>query len=340
MKSEVRNPKSEASAKPEIRTGPERVGGKVTVVLLLWALTLGTASVRAADVLLFSFFRDNGQDGLFLARSADGLQWTELKPPGRSFLPPTVGGKLMRDPCLALGPDGEFRLVWTTGWGKPPTVGYAHSRDLLVWSEQKAVPVMSHEPEARNVWAPELYFDEARQRWLIFWATTIPGRFPETDQTGDDGWNHRIYFTSTADFEVFVPTKLFFNDGFNVIDATLLSVRGKFHLIVKDETLKPVKKHLRIAVGEHPDGPFGSAGPPITTNWVEGPSAVKLGEEFLLYFDHYAKPQYYGAAKSRDLAQWQDISESVKFPAGARHGTVLKVPEVRLRQLETVSSKP
>lgn len=287
---------------------------------------MGASPAHSADVLLFSFFRDNGQDDLFLATSQDGLKWTELKSPGKSFLQPQVGGKLMRDPCLALGPDGTFHMVWTTGWGQPPVIGLAHSTNLLQWSEQKAVPVMQSEPTARNAWASELFYDKAQKRWLIFWSTTIPGRFPETDATGDDGWNHRIYFTATKDFATFAPTKLFYDGGFNVIDATMLKANGKFHLILKDETKTPVKKHLRIATSDRAEGPFGPAGPAITGDWVEGPSAIRIGRAFCIYFDHYGKPQFYGATTSADLMHWQDISDRVSFPKGARHGTVLTVP--------------
>jgi hypothetical protein len=201
----------------------------------------------------------------------------------------------------------------------------AHSKDLLQWSEQKAVAVMSHEPEARNAWAPELFFDTAQQRWLIFWSSTIPGRFPDTEKAGDKGYNHRIYFTTTSDFETYAPTKLLYDGGFNVIDATLLAARGKFYLVVKDETKVPVKKNLRFAVSDRAEGPFGPASPPFTGDWVEGPSAIQIGEEFHIYFDHYARPQYYGAVKSRDLQRWQDISKEVSFPPGTRHGTVLRV---------------
>lgn len=297
-----------------------------------------TSASEADSVLLFSFFRNNGEDGLYLATSRDGLRWTELKPPAKSFLKPTVGGKLMRDPCLALGPDGMFHMVWTTGWGKPPVIGVAHSKDLLEWSEQKAVAVMAHEPESRNAWAPELFYDQTQARWLIFWSTTIPGRFAETGKAGDDGYNHRIYSTTTKDFESYAPTRLFYNDGFNVIDATLLQAKGKFHLIVKDETKTPVKKHLRIATGDRPEGPFSKAGPPFTGDWVEGPSAVQIGEEFFVYFDHYARPQYYGAAKSRDLEHWEDVSKQVSFPPGTRHGTVLRVPESVVKKIESRAS--
>ena len=37
-----------------------------------------------------------------------------------------------------------------------------------------------HEPEAQNCWAPEIVWDDAKQHYLIFWSTTILGRFPGT----------------------------------------------------------------------------------------------------------------------------------------------------------------
>jgi hypothetical protein len=287
--------------------------------------------------LLFSFFRDNGQAGLYLATSDDGLKWTEITPPGKSFIQPQLADKLMRDPCIALGPDGTFHMVWTCGWGKPAVIGIAHSKDLINWSAQKALPVMEKEPDAKNAWAPEIFYDEAKRDWLIYWATTIPGRFPETENSGDN--NHRIYCTTTKDFTNYTPTRLFYDGGFNVIDATMLHARGKFYLVVKDETKFPVQKHLRLAVSDQADGPFSKAGPAITGDWVEGPSAIQLGDEFFIYFDHYGKPQYYGATKSSDLAHWQDISTQVSFPKGARHGTVLKVPGQIVRNLQNLSAK-
>jgi hypothetical protein len=101
---------------------------------------------------LFSSFRDNGQDGLHLAHSRDGLKWFALNG-DRSFLTPTVGTKLIRDPSIARGPDGMFHMVWTTGWWDRG-IGVAHSRDLVTWSDQQFLPVMGHEPEAVNCWAP------------------------------------------------------------------------------------------------------------------------------------------------------------------------------------------
>ena len=272
---------------------------------------------------LFTSFRGNGEDGLHLATSEDGYHWTALNQ-DRSFLRPSVGkGKLMRDPSLAQAKDGTFHLVWTTGW-TDQTIGYASSRDLVHWSEQQALAVMTHEAAARNAWAPELFYDESRNQWLIFWAATIPGRFPETDDSGNNGYNHRIYCTTTKDFKTFSATRLFFDPGFNVIDATILKAAKKHYLVFKDERQTPVKKNLRLAVADSAEGPYTQVSEPFTKDWVEGPTAMKIADEWFVYFDQY-RDHRYGAVKSRDLKHWEDVSNQLSFPAGTRHGTILKI---------------
>ena len=57
---------------------------------------------------------------------------------------------------------------------------------------------------------------------MIFWASTIPGRFPQTAGSSEEKYNHRIYGTTTKDFVTFTPTTLFYDPGFSVIDATFL----------------------------------------------------------------------------------------------------------------------
>ena len=68
----------------------------------------------------------------------------------------------------------------------------AHSKDLITWEGETYVPAMAHEPAAMNTWAPELLYDAPNDRFMIYWATTIPGRFPATDVGGGGGkYNHR-----------------------------------------------------------------------------------------------------------------------------------------------------
>lgn len=301
--------------------------------LFSWvSLTLGGLSAAgnaAVDVpakcYLFSYFIGNGEDGLHLAWSADGLKWQALKD-GKSFLTPSVGGKLMRDPCVTTGPDGTFHMVWTDSWHST-TIGYASSKDLITWSEQKSLSVMADEPTVKNCWAPEIIYDTKWKRFMIFWASTIPGKFPETEFGGKNDSNHRIYATTTTDFEKFSPTKVFFDPGFNCIDSTILPFAGKAVMFFKDETKHPkAMKNLRIATAATPAGPYQVDPEPINPpgSWVEGPSALKVGDEAILYFDAYTQ-HHYAALSSRDLKKWKDVTKELSMPNGIRHGTAFEV---------------
>lgn len=299
---------------------------KIVGLLLLF---INHFTFAQKDIYLFSYFTDNGQDGLHFAYSKDGLNWTSLKE-GKSFLTPAVGkDKLMRDPCIIQAKDGTFHMVWTSGW-HDQIIGYASSKDLINWSEQKAIPVMEHEPTAKNSWAPEVFYDDKKKNYLIFWATTIPGRHGDiADSEREKGWNHRIYATETTDFKTFSPTKLYFNPDFSAIDATILKDGKSYFMFIKNENPNPPQKNIRIIKSKKPSefDVNKVSSEPITGNyWAEGPTAIRIGEYVYVYFDKY-RDHKYGAIRSKDLKNWEDISEQVSFPKGLRHGTVFKVSE-------------
>jgi hypothetical protein len=282
-------------------------------------------------VFLFSYFKGHG-DGLHLAWSEDGFSWMALNNDNPFVTPEAGPEKLMRDPFVLPTADGLFHLVWTAGW-KGRAIGYASSRDLVTWSPQQLLAVMDHEPRAVNCWAPEIFYEETGAQFILYWASSIPGRFPETDLTGDDGLNHRMYYTTTRDFRSFSKTRLFFDAGFNVIDATLARDGEYYLLFFKDETLNPCQKNIRLAIGASIFGGFNNVSPPLTGSyWAEGPSAIKIAGRWIVYFDKY-KLNEIGALCSTDLVHWNDISDQVHFPKGAQHGSVAKLPYGRLRHL-------
>ncbi len=287
------------------------------------------------QVYLFSYFTDNGQDGLHYASSTDGLQWSALRQ-GASYLTPEVGkDKLMRDPCIIRGADGQFHMVWTSGWNDQ-IIGYSSSKDLKNWAPQQAIPVMEHEPTAKNSWAPEVFYDDQQKQYLIFWATTIPGRHSDVaDSEREKGLNHRIYYVTTKDFKKFSGTKLFFNPSFSAIDASLLKKGKWYYMFVKNENPKPAEKNIRITKSRKAAGPYlVEVSAPITGNyWAEGPTAVEIGEYVYVYFDKYIDHQY-GAVRSRDMEHWEDVSDQVKFPKGIRHGTVLTITEAEFNAIK------
>ncbi|UOQ96798.1 glycoside hydrolase family 43 protein [Hymenobacter sp. 5317J-9] len=302
-------------------------------LMLLACSASAQTPLKKGEALVFCYFKGNGRDGLHLAGSRDGYTWTALKHDS-TFLCPTVSkDRLMRDPCILRGPDGLFHMVWTVSW-QDKGIGYASSKDLIHWSEQRFLPVMAQEPGTRNTWAPEISYDASTKTYLIYWASTITGKFPETQRAEENGYNHRIYATSTTDFQTFTPTRLLYEPGFNVIDASIQPDGKRFVMFLKDETREPVQKNLRVAFADQLAGPYGPASAPITGNyWAEGPTAVKLGADWLVYFDKYREHKY-GAVKSTDLTQWTDVSDQIKLPVGLRHGTIFRVSARELKRLE------
>jgi hypothetical protein len=293
-------------------------------LLVLVSFASAVASEKPRTAYLFTYFIGNGEDGLHLAWSRDGLTWEALGG-GKSYLTPTVGNsKLMRDPCVAIGPDGVYHMVWTSGWWEN-NIGYASTKDFVTWTPQKEIPVMAHEPTVKNTWAPELVWDKKREQFLIFWASTIPGRFSEAAGTSEDGFNHRMFATTTKDWQTFTPTKLRYDPGFSVIDATIIPAGDGYRMVVKDETRHPPKKYLQHASAGDVEGPWSSLSEPFTRDWVEGPTVLQVGDAWLVYFDVY-REKHYGVLRTRDWKTWEDLTAQLSMPKGIRHGTAIEVP--------------
>jgi beta-xylosidase len=225
-------------------------------------------------------------------------------------------------------------MVWTTGWKDDNGFGYACSKDLIHWSQQKFVEAMACEPNTCNVWAPELFYDEEGKRFIICWASTIPGRYPDYLEARDN--NHRLYYTTTKDFETFTDTKLFFEPGFSVIDGSIVRFNGSYVLVHKDNTR--LLRNLRVAFGDSALGPFTNVSEPFTERFTEGPSVLRLGDEWVIYFDMYKKDRF-GAMKTRDFKTWTDITGSISFPKGYRHGTVFNAAMSILEGLKRFSEQ-
>lgn len=306
----------------------------VLATLLGCATALNT--LAGDDAYLFATFRGNGQDGLHLATSKDGLDWTALKN-DESFLKPEVGGKLMRDPCIIQGPDGYFHMVWTSSW-RERGIGISHSKDLIEWSDQKFIPVMEHEETAHNCWAPEITWDPDGEQYVIYWATTIPGRYPETEDPSGDvdkgvALNHRIYCTTTKDFKDYTEAEVFYDPGFNVIDSTITKFGDKYVMITKEETRNPPAKNLHVAFSDKVTGPWKNLTEPFSPAWVEGPTTLIIGDYLYVYYDMYRQHQY-GVMRTKDCTEWEDVSDQLSVPNGTRHGTILTVSQKILRKLK------
>lgn len=305
------------------------------VLLFPILLLLGLGVKGQTPVYLFSYFVGNGADGLHLAYSLDGLKWESLHH-GKSFLKPMIGkDKLMRDPSICLGEDGVFHMVWTTGWWDQ-IIGYSSSKDLINWTSQKAISVMVDEAEAKNAWAPEVFYDKAEKQYYIIWASTIPGRHKEVNTSeSEKGLNHRMYGVTTQDFNIFSKTNLFFNPDFSVIDAAIIQkANEEYMMFLKNENSNPPEKNIRFTITKSLKNGFPTqVSTPITGNyWAEGPAPLQVGDYIYVYFDKY-RDHKYGAVRSKDGLTWEDVSDEVSFPKGVRHGTAFTVDRTTLDNL-------
>ena len=280
-------------------------------------------------VFLFTSFKEPASAGLGLLYSADGYHWNRLD---TILLKPNIGisaQKIMRDPSIIQGPDGLFHLVFTTEWKGGNGFGYAHSKDLIHWSAQQYIPVMQLEKTVVNVWAPELFYDETKKQYIIVWASCIPNRFEKGIE--DENNNHRLYYTTTKDFISFTETKLFFDPKFSVIDATIVK-RGNadYVLVLKDNT-RP-ERNIKLAFASSAYGPYTNVSAPITNHFSEGPSAIKIKNDWLIYFDAYQEKKY-GAIRTQDFNLFEKIDNLVLVPDGHKHGTVFTTQKKILNRL-------
>lgn len=269
---------------------------------------------------LFSYFKEK-QESLFLAVSDDGYTWRELND-GREVFSSSVGTCRMRDPFIWQDGQGAFHLIWTDGW-KSRSIGYARSTDLVHWEDEKLIPVMEHLLETQNAWAPEIFYDTVAVSYRIIWSSTV-GAGPR---------NHRIWSVTTPDFKTFTEAKLFFDPGYNVIDANVTDIGDQYVMFFKDERgmnekgtdFKAIRQcFLKKLNGDRPETQRISH--LITPALTEGPTLYAVerdgSKEWVLLVDGFQE-QYYGAYRSRDLETWEPIGDVMGLPRGARHGSVI-----------------
>lgn len=287
--------------------------------LAIIGLSLCVLTSCAKQAYLFTSFHEPATEGLRLLYSYDAYHWTDLN---KTFLKPAVGTqKVLRDPSIVQGPDGTFHLVWTCSWKGDKGFGYASSKDLIHWSTQQFIPVMENEPKTVNVWAPEIFYDDEKREFVIIWASTIPFRFAKGVE--DEENNHRMYSVTTKDFVTFSQPKLFLDPGFSVIDAVIVKRTTKDYVLVLKDNTRP-NRNLKVAFAPSALGPYENVSEAFSPKLTEGPTMVKTGKDWLIYFDAYGQKNY-SAMKTGDFKTFKDITTEVSVPEGHKHGTIIKV---------------
>ncbi|MDA3880539.1 MAG: glycoside hydrolase family 43 protein [Prolixibacteraceae bacterium] len=291
------------------------------IALIIFTVLALFSCKQEKEAYVFTTFREPATEGLYLASSTDGYHWDDL---GGPYLEPHVGKqKVMRDPSVVQDPNGTFHMVWTSSWRGDLGFGYASTNDFINWSEQKFISTMDFDTSTVNVWAPELFYDDEDERFIIIWASTIPFKFEKGQE--EERNNHRMYYTTTKDFETFTETKLFLDPGFSVIDCVIVKRKKNDYVLVLKDNTRP-NRNISVAFGKSPLGPFSNYSEPFTGFLTEGPTVVKVGGDYLIYYDSYGDKSY-KAVKTTDYKTFTDISSEISLPEGHKHGTIVKVKQ-------------
>ena len=278
------------------------------------------------EAYIFTSFREPSTDGMRYLYSYDALHWDTI--PG-VIMAPMIGNekpytdaftgeekwpnfapqqRCLRDPSIIQGPDGTFHLVWTTQWSGSRFFGYASSKD-------------------------QLFYDEDLKLYFIIWSSQIdPKTYTDADKLGTNNC-HRLWYTTTKDFQTFTPAKRYYDPGFNSIDGFLIKRAPKDYVLVVKDNRKPGFSNLFCVFGESPYGPFKNPTERIGRTFSEGPCAVQLPDgEWLIYFDQY-HPQEYTAVSTRDFKTFTSAASRVSIPETHKHGTIVKIKKSLLDKI-------
>ncbi|PUA80173.1 family 43 glycosylhydrolase [Nocardioides currus] len=310
----------------------------------------------------FSYFTGNsvaGEKIYFAAsRGNNALRWDELNG-GQPVLDSTFGEMGLRDPFLIRSPEGDrFFLIATDlsigrngDWDRSQRQGSRYleiweSTDLKNWSEQRHVLVSP--PTAGNTWAPEAYWDDDLQQYVVFWASKL---YAEDDPGHTGNTYNRMLYATTRDFVTFSEAKTWQDIGSSRIDSTVIKEGDSYYRFTKDEGAgstgcSDIIQEKNDSLTE-PDlvgakawaFQDGCIGRDAGTSAVEGPTVFKRnpgdtsGGQYYLFVDEYGGRGYIPlTTDDLEAPDWK-VPSGYRLPASPRHGTVLPVTQAELDAL-------
>jgi hypothetical protein len=274
-------------------------------------------------MFVMSYFRTEAE-ALHLAISEDGLAWTSLRD-NAPMWHASVGNRSVRDPHLSQSRDGLFHLFSTDSW-RSDRIIHAVSDDLLHWCDETLRHVMSNVSHTRNCWAPECFYDEEAELYRVIWSSTVG----DGENPCSEGYDHRIWGCTTRDFREYSEASLFFDPGYNVIDASVIRCNDQYLMAFKDERgenrLGTDYKAIRVCTAQCACGPWTEISELMTPTLTEGPTMFMRDGHIVMLYDHFFE-HYFGASQSDDGVHWTSITAQMQFPPGPRHASVIEVDD-------------
>ncbi len=197
---------------------------------------------------LFAYFpyTSTKDERIYFAISEDGTNFEALND-GKFVLESKLGTHGLRDPFVIRSPEGDkFYLIATdltvagisqdgvsypgVSWDKNQTEGSQsimvwESTDLVNWSDQRMCKVAPD--DAGCTWAPEAYWDDETEQFVVFWASKA---------ASDNNYGRqRVYYATTRDFYTFSEPAVWIEESGSVIDTTVIKAGDYYYRYTKNE---------------------------------------------------------------------------------------------------------
>ena len=302
---------------------------------------------------LFTHFKERippEGERVYFAVSKDGFNWEQING-GNSILEAKKGFKgcrdieiirlkdnsfviLTTDECIAYRYDENLNVNWkivnSTG---SKCLRMWKTKDLINFSEERLVHF--GRDDFGCMWAPEVFYDELRDEYLIHWGSTVK----------EDNFTHMSIFCSTTkDFETFSEPKVFFTKDNEILDSHIVKVDDTYHLFYKNSERPAMNMH---ATGKDLYGPYendddfeaymstleqpGSYEAPTTLILPDGRWCLMLD----FFGCEKAKMGYVPFVSSKPGDSKLRMSkESFSFPYGFKHGGVIEITDEEYDRLK------
>lgn len=307
----------------------------------------GSGNNSIGNYFVFSYFYgdERQNEGLHLAVSTDGLNWTPVKKDSTIFHPGF--GERFRDPTLIYDVKNPklIHMLWTTE--RKDGFGIASSYNLTDWFDVMEVVINQHVEGVINTWAPELIWDEDNRQWVVYWGSSIEGKFPETEKLSKNPKaNNRMYYAVSKDLKTWSAPALLQDFGFPSNDCYIYKLpvnhlRGKYIQFVKQIEKPGSLAYIRMAYADSLLSKYKLADEYLTKKYKfsEGPCIFGAGDYFYMIVDLSQEHRMaMFRTKEVGVTEWEDVTDIANFPLKAKHGCVLRISKALYENLNNFHS--
>lgn len=196
-----------------------------------------------------AYFKSDSDEKIYQAATS-GNDFFTFSPVngGNPVITSTADTKGLRDPYILRSKDGDkYYMVATdlcigcgTGWGPAQSNGSLkievwESTDLVDWTRTNGenTGITINQPEAGMTWAPEAYWDDALQSYVVFFSSRL---YSDATHTNSDKLYARVFAVLTRDFQTFTyPPATWQDTGYARIDSTVTKIGDYYYRFTKNE---------------------------------------------------------------------------------------------------------